>query len=404
MHFAGVCEPSSSHLMFMAAIGRALMRRGHRFTLFQPANMAVWAEREDVSLHDLDPYWRATSPPQPMGSLGQSMRYFCETLPNALTEVGIQCVLTDQLIPAGGSAAEAIGLPFVTLCIAAPMNGEPAIPPNFVPWSYRATPLGRLRNRAAYSIRDLFLLPANIVLNRYRRRWRLPSYRRPEDSFSRLAQITQIIAEFDFPRSELPDCFHYVGPYERHKQNAVAFPFDQLDGRPLIYLAFGTQIGEKQNVWRAVAEACVALDVQLVLSKGNLDDVAAESPQLPGNPIVVRFAPQSDLLKRTAVFVTHGGLNSTLEALTNGVPMAAVPFDGDTPGITSRIVFHGVGQALPRKSSPQAWRRALAQILEDPTYRQQAQRFARLIQQTRGAEQAAEIVEQAATTGRPVTT
>ena len=40
----------------------------------------------------------------------------------------------------------------------------------------------------------------------FRRQWRLPPLRNPEDSFSRLAQICQMPREFDFPRRSLPDC------------------------------------------------------------------------------------------------------------------------------------------------------------------------------------------------------
>jgi len=43
----------------------------------------------------------------------------------------------------------------------------------------------------------------------------------------------------------------------------------------------------------------------------------------PGDPIVVPFAPQLELLKHAAVCITHAGLNTALECLTKGVPMVA---------------------------------------------------------------------------------
>jgi hypothetical protein len=101
-------------------------------------------------------------------------------------------------------------------------------------------------------------------------------------------------------------------------------------------LAFGTILGEKPAVWNAAAEACRRLDLQLVISHGQRN--AKTGVALPGNPIVVDYAPQFDLLQRTSAFITHGGLNSTLEAIAHGVPMIAIPFVQDAPGIVSRIV------------------------------------------------------------------
>jgi zeaxanthin glucosyltransferase len=46
---------------------------------------------------------------------------------------------------------------------------------------------------------------------------------------------------------------------------------------------------------------------------------------IPANTIVVRSAPQIDLLKRAALCITHAGLNTTLESLAHGVPMVAIP-------------------------------------------------------------------------------
>ena len=92
------------------------------------------------------------------------------------------------------------------------------------------------------------------------------------------------------------------------------------------------------------------------------------------------------------------------DRFTDGVPLAAVPFEFDQPGVASRIAFHHVGQVVNKgRNSVEAWRTALGQLLADRTYYREAQRFLRLIQSTRGTERAAEIVEQAATTQRAVT-
>ena len=59
--------------------------------------------------------------------------------------------------------------------------------------------------------------------------------------YERLAQICQFPEGFDFPRRELPGCFHYVGPlHDAADRPQVPFPYDRLDGRPLVYASLGT--------------------------------------------------------------------------------------------------------------------------------------------------------------------
>ena len=56
---------------------------------------------------------------------------------------------------------------------------------------------------------------------------------------------------------------------------------------------------------------------------GGLD--SARLGKLAGDPLVVRFAPQLEILKRAVLVITHAGLNTVLESLSEGVPLVACP-------------------------------------------------------------------------------
>jgi len=84
-------------------------------------------------------------------------------------------------------------------------------------------------------------------------------------------------------------------------------------------------------------------EMQAVLSVGTNFNLDYLGP-IPANTIVVRIAPQMELLKRAALCITHAGLNTVLEALAQGVPMVAIPIGYDQPGVAARIVHHGVGE------------------------------------------------------------
>jgi UDP:flavonoid glycosyltransferase YjiC (YdhE family) len=108
----------------------------------------------------------------------------------------------------------------------------------------------------------------------------------------------------------------------------------------------GTLQNRQQNVFYTIAEACAGLDAQLVISLGG-----SGSPDsltgLPGSPLVVGYAPQLELLQKAALTITHAGLNTTLESLTNAVPMVAIPVANDQPGVAARIAWTGAGEVVP---------------------------------------------------------
>lgn len=73
-----------------------------------------------------------------------------------------------------------------------------------------------------------------------------------------------------------------------------------------------------EQVYRTILKAVAPpSDVQLVLSVGRNIDLKDLGP-IPPDTIVVRTAPQLELLKRAALCITHAGLNTALEALARG--------------------------------------------------------------------------------------
>ena len=86
------------------------------------------------------------------------------------------------------------------------------------------------------------------------------------------------------------------------------------------------------HVYSAILRAVEKLPrTQVVLSVGENLAVDELGP-IPSNVIVVRAAPQIELLKRATLCITHAGLNTALECLGQGVPMVAIPIGYDQPG------------------------------------------------------------------------
>jgi zeaxanthin glucosyltransferase len=87
----------------------------------------------------------------------------------------------------------------------------------------------------------------------------------------------------------------------------------------------GTLVNGLKDVYRIILRAVSEFPkMQLVFSVGRNVDPRDLGP-IPSNTIVVPVAPQIQLLKRAALCITHAGLNTTLEALAQGVPLVAIP-------------------------------------------------------------------------------
>jgi len=97
---------------------------------------------------------------------------------------------------------------------------------------------------------------------------------------------------------------------------------------------------------------------------------------MPRNFIVQEFVPQLELLQRTALFVTHGGMNSVSEALYYGVPLVVIPQSADQNLVGQRIEQLGAGKALRRTIvTAQRLRNIAEEILAQPAYQQASARL-----------------------------
>src|SRR5262249_19142871 len=212
-------------------------------------------------------------------------------------------------------------------------------------------------------------------------------------SFSQLAQISQMPRAFDFPRADLPSIFHYVGPLRRDGYANTTFPWHQLDGRPIVYVSLGTLQNSREPLFRCFAEAARGLDVQVVVSHGG-GLTRDEADRLPGDPLVVDYAPQVDLLARARLTITHAGLNTVLDSLTNGVPLVAVPITYEQPAIARRVEWTGTGRGMSLAGiQPGRLREAVTAVLGDSRYFEAARRIKDAIREAGGVGRAADIVE-----------
>jgi MGT family glycosyltransferase len=164
----------------------------------------------------------------------------------------------------------------------------------------------------------------------------------------------------------------------------------------MVYASMGTILNGRMDVFRTIVAALAQhKDLQLVLSVGERIDPSQLRP-IPGNTIIVKKAPQLELMKKASVCITHAGLNTVLESLGQGVPQLAIPVTFDQPGVAARIAKNRTGVVTSLdKLTPEHLSTLLGVVLTDPVYRENARRLQNAIAEANGLFVAADLIEEA---------
>jgi MGT family glycosyltransferase len=150
------------------------------------------------------------------------------------------------------------------------------------------------------------------------------------------------------------------------------------------------------DIFRSITQAAIGLkESQFVLAIGGQLD-PKQLGAVPANVMVVSYAPQIEVLRRSSLCITHAGLNTALESLSSGVPMLALPITNDQPGVAARIADKKVGVVIsPDHASPGNFLEAIKRVLGDSMFRDNVRRMQEAIRITNGLSIAADILERA---------
>ena len=397
----------------MTALAQCLQQRGHEVILFGIADTEIAVRSAGIGFHRIG---AKDYPPGTLKRLDEklarlkgmsvfrftlervraSMRMVLRDGPEAVRRANVDALLVDEAEFAG-NVADHLGLPWISLALIPPLLRDDRFPPFWLGWAAGQDRPSRLRNRVATSLFLWFAAPIFREVNQQRSAWGLQPHLRPEDALSSLAQITQLPEALEFAiQGAKPAGLYYTGPFlHPRRRSAVDFPWERIDDRPLVYASLGTLQNGSKAIFRKIAEACAELDVQVVISLGGGLD-PAELGKLAGDPLVVRFAPQLEILRRASLVITHAGLNTVLESLSEGVPMVAVPLGNDQPGVAARLKARGACVVVSRHAlNSVRLRRAILLVLRDARYREAAQLLQKTFQQIDGPGRAADLIEEA---------
>ena len=416
-HFGVVAPPYYSHFAALQALAGELLARGHRVTFFHQADAARWLNDPrlgfcplGIASHppgSLDATLRqAARPNGPLGlrrvilGMARTTAMLCAELPHAFTAQGVDAVLCDQMEAAGGLVAEAMGLPFASVACALPINREPGLPLPVMPFGYGTDERRLHMYRGSTQVYDWLMQPLNKVVRGACATLGIPVRGALHECLSPLAQISQTLPGFDFPRHAAPAQFHAVGPL-RSAPIDQAGPWPVNSARPFLFASLGTLQGDRLGMFEQIAKASRQLNAQLLIAHCGMLGVAGERRLLQnGATWVTDFAPQRWAVAQADAVITHGGLNTVMDAIAARTPMLVMPIAFDQPGVAARVAYRRVGIELHRRARAARITGALQQLLAQPMPGLDA--LAGEIATAGGTVRAADIIESAVCQRQPL--
>lgn len=411
-HFGVLSFTGTGHLNSLIALSQSLKERGHKVTFFEKPKIEDRVRQAGLDFFPIGTgrssfkEKRETLNNSNLRSQLSTLRFnlkrithdleiYLQETPAGLRQIRVDALLVNEIALTGPTVAQIARLPYFIISTSVPHN----FGWNDLPWlsgygyseSWFSLVETALLENSALRMRG----PIRRALDECRRQAGLGPVRQARKSFPELAHITQLPECLDLPRSGLPGNFHYTGPFaNRAARPHVDFPWDRLDGRPILYASLGTTRNVQAFVFRLIAEACQDLDLQLVISLGGRFDPEMFS-DLPGNPLVTIYAPQLELLRRATIVITHGGPNTVFETLMEGKPMVAIPLAHDQPAVAARLARLGIAEVLPvMRLSANKIHKAVTKVLNDPSYRDAALKLQTELRSLHGLQRAADVIEE----------
>lgn len=295
-------------------------------------------------------------------------------------------VLFDGMCPWGYLAAHALRVPAVaSLALAPPFSPPPSAMIKLLPVFARV------------ALRDIGAGVQATKLGRsLARRYDAP----PPANFGSLLNcqgdisISYTSSAFQPFADTVPAAVRFIGwTMQETPAGADGFSFEMVQGRRLIYVSLGTVNSDNSAFFRTCLDAFVGAEEFVIMSTGGR--IAPESlGALPENVAVHSWVPQGEVLRRAALFVTHGGLNSVHDGLTLGLPLLLIPQQEEQTFNAMRVVELGAGLMLKRSQvTAERLRASAARLLAEPQYAATSRRIGDTLRTAGGVAKGADEIE-----------
>ncbi|CAM5616057.1 MGT family glycosyltransferase OS=Streptomyces griseomycini OX=66895 GN=FHS37_003758 PE=3 SV=1 [Streptomyces griseomycini] len=187
--------------------------------------------------------------------------------------------------------------------------------------------------------------------------------------------------------------WHRLDSSVRETREGFTLPPGLAGDGALIYFSLGSLGSADVDLMRRVIASLARTPHRYIVSKGPLH----EEIELPPNMWGEEFLPQPRILPLVDLVITHGGNNTTTEALHFGKPMILLPLFWDQHDNAQRMAELGYGVRLdPYRFTDAHFHGAIGRLLGDTALRRTLTGVGETIRARDGLHTAADLIERAA--------
>lgn len=284
-----------------------------------------------------------------------------------------ECVVADSMAVWGKAAAMKLNIPFVSSTTTFAFNRQSA---------------KIMRQSLRQAMKLLISMPG---IRRDVRRLQRLGY--PIKNFLQLISNDRDTETIVYTSPEFQPCaesfsekYAFVGPLVIPPETSF-----RKKGKKLIYVSMGTVNNDMLELYRNCIRTFGNTDMELLISAGEMVDISSLG-LLPENVRVERWVEQTAVLREADVFLSHCGMNSASESLYFGVPVLCYPQTSEQGAVAFRIKQLGAGRLLDSNSVVDIERETKL-LMDDPSYRENAEGIGASFRRCGGAAAAADKIE-----------
>ena len=387
MRFLVTTIPGPGHFHPIVPTARALQRRGHDVSIAASPSFAPAIEAAGFAAHPAGPAWLENLGDPVMQKILAGEFFvdlarmgMVEGVVRAATATGADAILRGGAEVGGLVAGAILGLPVASVAAAANKVYWPMIRPGVARAAAEHGLDGEQVTSDDFEVLKIDRTPPSLEL---------PGY---------VAPVNQI----------------NVRPETCDDNGDLPHWFDNLGGRPLVYVTLGTVFNGNVPLFHLIVDALADQPFDVVIALGN--GIPRESlGVVAGNIRVGGYLPQARILERASVVVSHGGYGTVSAALAAGLPLFLLPMGADQPYNAERCITAGAALGVmqpelpgPSQAGPPAFtppdpaviRDGTLRLLHEPAFREAARTVAAEIALMPTADYAAERLEAAVLTRR----
>jgi len=395
---------SYGDILPLIAIGRELQTRGHAVHFFA------------------DPYFIKHAQNAGLASTPITNGLWAETLKNPLIydRLKIHDLLSHGCAVYGESALQAMEPHIdntrttVTVCnsysgrLLRDLRGCPTVSVHYAPYSIRSSispprylprtiKLPAAVNKMYFWLMDVFFIDRIYTkpLNALRGKLGLKPIKRMSNAWQYSAEVKLGLfpAWFAETQADWPANFQKTGfPMFDAGDGALPQPVkDFLDAgeKPIAFTA-GTFNTSSDDFFDVSIKACRQLGKRAMLISPTQENI---SQSLPAGIAHFSYVPFGALMPHLAAFVHHGGIGSLAQTMAAGIPQLIRPMFGDQYDNAQRTTALGIAkEVLPKDYTPENVAKALAELVDNPVYKQNALRYAALLEKENGISNACDAI------------